>query len=154
MDRVLPRRFVVHPALYAAYFLAGVATILLGPTLPFLSTKWPMSDALAGSLFAAQFSGGILGAILSTRYPRASFLAGFCINAAGIAFIGWAPWNLADVLFFCIGIGLSSIIASGNIIITQLVSASGGSEASALAWVHLAWGLGAVSCPWLFRTSY
>ncbi len=154
MDRVLrARRFVVHPVLYAAYFLAGVATILLGPTLPFLSTKWPMSDALAGSLFAAQFGGGILGAILSTRYPRASFLAGFCISAAAIAFIGWAPWNLADVLFFFTGIGLGSIIASGNIMITQLVSAAGGSEASALAWVHLAWGLGAVSCPWLFRTA-
>jgi MFS transporter, FHS family, glucose/mannose:H+ symporter len=93
---------------------------------------------------------------LARFYPpvtRASFLAGFCISAAGIAFIGWAPWNLADALFFLNGIGLGSIIASGNIIITQLVSAAGGSEASALAWVHLAWGLGAVSCPWLFRTA-
>jgi MFS transporter, FHS family, glucose/mannose:H+ symporter len=147
------RRFVVHPALYAAYFLAGVATILLGPTLPFLSSRWPISDALAGSLFAAQFGGGILGTILSTRFPRASLLGGFCISAAAIAFIGWAPWNLADALFFLNGIGLGSIIASGNILITQLASASGGSEASALAWVHLAWGLGAVSCPWLFQAA-
>lgn len=154
MGRILcDRRFVVHPALYAAYFLAGVATILLGPTLPFLSSRWPITDALAGSLFAAQFGGGILGTVLATRFPRASLFAGFGISATAIALLGWAPWNLADALFFFNGIGLGSIIASGNIWTTHLASASGGSEASALAWVHLAWGLGAVSCPWLFQAA-
>ena len=112
-----------------------------------------MTDALAGSLFAAQFGGGILSAILSTRFPRASLLAGLCIGATAIAFIGWAPWSLADALFFLNGIGLGSIIGAGNILTTQLASASGGSGASALAWLHLAWGLGAVSCPWLFQAA-
>src|ERR1700722_12737134 len=112
-------RSVVNPGLCAAYFVAGVASVLLGPTLPFLSTRWPINDALAGSLFAAQFSGGILSAILSTRFPRACFLAGLSIGAPLIAILAWAPWSLAPVIFFFLGIGLGSIVGAGNILITR-----------------------------------
>ena len=43
-----------------------MATTLLGPLLPLLASRWAMSDASAGALFTAQFSGQLTATILST----------------------------------------------------------------------------------------
>ena len=145
-------RGMISPKHFAVYFVTGIATVLIGPALPLLSRSWHISDDQGGALFALQFGGAITGSILSTYRPKTSYPLGCGCCAVALAAIGWTPWMLAHWLFFLDGMGLGMIINAGNNFVTQFTAASGGSEAGALAKVHFAWGVGAVSCPWILQT--
>jgi FHS family glucose/mannose:H+ symporter-like MFS transporter len=141
----------VAPIHFLAYFLAGVATVSLGAVLPQLVKNWSMSDAQAGFLFSSLFAGSTLGSLVSTRKPEWSYPIG--CGCCGIAIpliqslsIGWL-----DVVILLVGIGLGLIINSGNVLVENSAKKEGASGAAALARVHFAWGLGAISCPWIIR---
>src|SRR5258708_20494236 len=46
---------------HSAFILAGAATIILGPVLPILISRWSLPDEQAGLLFTFQFCGNLLG---------------------------------------------------------------------------------------------
>lgn len=139
-----------EPVLSVVYFATGVGTVALGPTLPLFSSRWHMGDASAGLLMASQFAGGIAGALISTRMPRRGFALGCFITGAALLAVPVITRFWANVLFFLVGLGLSLIIASGNILAAQGV---GTAPIKSLSRLHLAWGLGAVTCPWIFRAA-
>lgn len=110
-----------------------------------------MSDARAGFLFSALFSGSALGSLVSTRKPEWSYPVGFWCCGIAIPFIQSASSGYLDFVILLEGIGLGLIVNSGNVLVGNSAERAGTSRAAALARVHFAWGVGAVSCPWILR---
>jgi fucose permease len=131
----------------AAFLLAGLATFLLGPILPLLSTKWSLSDQQAGLLLLAQFTGATLGgATVSKRLPQA-FLLGTTVAATGFFAFAHAPGLLlACAGLLVAGFGVGRIIASVNIIAGDRYAQHRG---SALARLNIAFSLGCLLSPLL-----
>jgi FHS family glucose/mannose:H+ symporter-like MFS transporter len=133
------------------YFLtAGVATVMLGPLLPWLTQRWQIQDAQAGGLFTASFLGQLIGAWFATRNLRNSILYGAAISAVGCAVMPWVSFSTAPIAICCIGLGVGAGLAAGNVIVGTAVQAS---RARLLALLNIAWSLGAISCPVLVQLS-
>ena len=143
----------IPPFHFFVYFFTGIATVFLGPILPLLARIWFISDAQAGSLFAAQFAGAALGSLLSTRRPSRSYPIGCACCAFAISFIGRVPWTLLLCMILLNGIGVGLIINSGNLLVADQAQTRGVSGSTSLAKVHFAWGAGALSCPWIIRAA-
>ncbi|WP_433972105.1 MFS transporter [Tunturiibacter lichenicola] len=130
------------------FFVAGIATVMLGPLLPALIQHWQIQDSQAGTLFTADFLGQLCGAWIAARNLRGSLLYGSALSALGCATLSSLSFGNAHIALFCIGVGLGTGLTAGNIIAgTTLPSA----RARLLAILNVAWGLGAIACPLLLR---
>src|ERR1035438_4904379 len=76
-ERVLPIRW-----LHLGFALTGFGTTLLGCLVPALTAIWPMNDHRTGILFAAQFSGASLGALLVGSNFFSSVVGGYLLLIA------------------------------------------------------------------------
>jgi fucose permease len=125
----------------------GLVTVMLGPLLPALITRWHIRDAQAGTLFTASFIGQLIGAWFATRNLRLSLLAGAGLAVLGVATLAWAGFTLAHLAFFITGLGVSAGITAGNVISGY----SSPHRARALALFNVSWSMGAIACPLLVR---
>lgn len=132
--------------LYVEFAVTGIATTLLGPLLPHLVARCPMSDADAGLLVAAQFAGQFVGALFANWNLRKSVVLGIPLVAIGVGAIGFSSCLVSYLCTACYGVGLGLTITAINLII-----ASGPAErrAYALTLLNFLWGIGAVSSPFL-----
>jgi fucose permease len=135
--------------LHAGFFLAGMATTLLGPLLPALTRRWHITDAIVGTVFSTQFVSTTLVTMLSSslaeRYTGARVLAaGFLLIAAGVAGLGMAPWPAALVATVVYGCGLGLVLPTTNFLVAE---ANPRHESSAVSLVNVTWGIGALSWP-------
>jgi fucose permease len=130
------------------FFVAGIATVMLGPLLPALIGRWHIQDAQAGTLFTTTFAGQLCGAWFATRNLRASMLYGACMSAAGCAWMGWAEFNTAHIALFCVGLGLGAGLTAGNVISGIAIPSA---RTRLIALLNMTWGLGAISCSLLVR---
>jgi fucose permease len=145
------------------YFLVlGIATVMLGPTLPLLAARWQMPDAQLGTLFLASFAGQFCGAWLATPRVRASLILGAIAAAFGLLLLTLAGPATAHLALFCAGLGLGAGMTAGNVIVgaaseaeTPLAGEIGGgsSRSRNLALLNVAWGIGAIACPVLLDAS-
>jgi len=137
--------------LHAGFFLAGMATTLLGPLLPILSNRWNIADAAAGSAFAIQFVASTtvstLSAVLVVRYgARRTMSAGFVLIALGVAALAVTPWPWALVTIAMYGCGLGVVLPTTNFLVA---AANPGKESAAVSLVNVSWSAGAVTWPLL-----
>jgi MFS transporter, FHS family, glucose/mannose:H+ symporter len=130
------------------FFVAGIATVMLGPLLPALIQHWRIQDSQAGTLFTADFLGQLCGAWIAARNLRASLLYGSALTALGCATLSSLSFGNAHIALFCIGVGLGTGLTAGNIIAGTTVPSA---RARLLAILNVAWGLGAIACPLLLR---
>jgi fucose permease len=130
------------------FFVAGIATVMLGPLLPCLIHQWSIPDAQAGTLFAASAAGQFSGSWFAARNLRSSMLYGALFSAAGCFGMAYAGFNLAHLALFLVGLGIGSGLTAGNIFVGTFSSTSRG---RLLAWLNVAWGAGAISCPLLVK---
>lgn len=135
--------------LHLGFIFTGIVTTILGPILPLLTSRWLLSDAKAGSLFAAQFFGSILGGLsisvlLLRRGFRFALVSGFLLMAGGVGCLGASQWPVGWLATFGYGIGLGLVIPAVNLYVCQ---AAPERRASALSILNLSWGIGAVACP-------
>jgi fucose permease len=108
-----------------------------------------MSDARAGILFAAQFTGSALGAALVSSKYLASIARGYgltIVSALAIARFTGSPHVL---LFFGFGLGLGLTMTATSLMTGVLFSEKRG---AALSLLNACWGLGAVASPILAST--
>ena len=124
-------------------------TTLLGPMLPVLSARWALTDAHAGYLFTAQFTGSMLGVAISDfvvqRFGyRISLVAGLCAMAAGATVLAHSPWVPGLVAVFGYGAGIGLTIPTSNFLIAEW---NAHRRAAALNWLNFCWGIGAAACP-------
>ncbi len=147
------RRIVV--LLHAGFVVAGMATTLLGPMMPLLMTRWSLSDASAGVLFTAQFSGQTLSTIGSTWLTarlgdRPTLALGMAMTSAGIAVMALVPWPYGAAAAFGYGLGLGLVLPLTNFIVAALRPAR---AAASLSLLNVSWGVGAVLWPLVVRLS-
>jgi fucose permease len=135
--------------LHVGFFLAGMATTLLGPLLPALTRRWNIPDAVVGSVFSTQFVSTTILTVLSSslvvRYSGTRVLAGgFLLIAAGVAALGVAPWPGALAATIVYGCGLGLVLPTTNFLVAE---ANPQHESSAVSLVNVTWGVGAVTWP-------
>ncbi len=130
------------------FFVAGIATVMLGPLLPALIQHWKIQDSQAGTLFTADFLGQLCGAWIAARNLRGSLLYGSALSALACATLSSLSFGNAHVALFCIGVGLGTGLTAGNIIAGTTIPSA---RARLLAILNVAWGLGAIACPLLLR---
>jgi MFS transporter, FHS family, glucose/mannose:H+ symporter len=145
-DRIATLRLLGPVFFY--FFVAGIATVMLGPLLPALIQHWHIQDSQAGTLFTADFLGQLCGAWIASRNLRASLVYGSMLSALGCATLSSLSFGNAHIALFCIGVGLGTGLTAGNIIAGTTVPSA---RARLLAILNVAWGLGAIACPLLLR---
>lgn len=124
-----------------AFSLTGVGTTLLGSLLPTLSVNCRLDDRRAGFLFAAQFCGSALGALLvGSRFFR-SALRGYLLLVISALSIAFVRGQARMLLFFTFGLGLGLAMTSTSMWMGKVFPARRGAVLSVLnAW----WCFGAV----------
>src|SRR5690348_15323787 len=140
----------------ALFIVLGVVTTLLGPILPLLSTRWPVTTAQLGTLFFWQFIPSTLGTLLSgAALSKRSFRLGVVLGVAlcllGVAGLIWADWNLARGAVACYGFGLGVALPAINLAVAE---ANRTRRAAPVSLLNFAWGLGAISGPLLLRLTH
>ncbi|HWY70162.1 MAG TPA: MFS transporter [Terriglobales bacterium] len=140
----------------ALFIVLGVVTTLLGPILPLLSSRWPVTTAQLGSLFFWQFIPSTIGTLLSgAAFAKRSFRLGVVLGVAlcllGVCGLIWADWNLGRAAVACYGVGLGIALPAINLAVAEANQAR---RAAAVSLVNFAWGLGAISGPLLLRLTH
>jgi FHS family glucose/mannose:H+ symporter-like MFS transporter len=139
----------VRLALFAGFIITGMVATLLGPVLPVFIARWNLTDSQAGLFFTTQFSGSLLGVVLSSiilslRGYRDSLVLGFLLMAAGVAGLNSTSQHVALFATAVYGFGFGVAIPATNLCIAEI---SGARRAAALTLLNLAWSVGAIACP-------
>ncbi len=136
---------------HAAFVPTGIVTVLLGPVLPSLSTRWSLSDAQAGEFFTAQFLASTLGVALSgALVPRFGYrlviVLGLVFMAAGVGTLPLGTRLLGMASVACYGVGMGLTIPACNLLVAEV---NPGRRAAAVSMLNFSWSVGAVACPFL-----
>lgn len=137
------------PLLHLAMMLTGLATALLGPILPLLSShnRLNLSDQQSGLLLLAQFCGSFSGGLTVSKYLRRSLVRGLAAGGIGFCVFGIATTlPIACVGLLIGGWGTGQVITAGNVVAGRRYSARRG---SALALLNFTWSFGAMLSPML-----
>jgi fucose permease len=131
-----------------SFTFIGIVTVLLGPILPFLSSRFLLNDSQSGLLFVLQVGGSLLGTsvvsklIESIGFSRLLTFSLF-LMAIGIAGIGYSSMNVILLCVFLNGVGIGLTIPAMNLLVAELNPQR---SAAALNVLNFAWGLGAFFC--------
>jgi MFS transporter, FHS family, glucose/mannose:H+ symporter len=141
----------IQTALFAGFVISGMIATILGPSLPTFIARWALDDSQAGLFFTTQFTGSLLGvlltsAILSTRGYRDALVLGFFLMAAGVTGLNSTSQYIALLATASYGFGFGVAIPTTNLCIAEI---SGARRAAALNLLNMAWGVGAIACPLL-----
>ena len=129
------------------FFVIGVVTVLLGQVLPILSVRLGLNDAQSGALFLAQFSGSLVGTLISGKLAsRYGFVFTTLIGLIGMI-IGLPGLNFQDFVFcwiaiFVYGSGLGLTIPAINLLTIEITPST--RQSSSINLINFAWGVGAI----------
>src|SRR5262245_14444077 len=140
------RRNLAKPIawLYVGFALTGVGTTLLGCILPGLNVIWHLDDRYAGMLFAAQFTGAALGALLVRNDFFRSLVSGYFLLIASAISVAFFTGFIDALLFFAFGLGLGWTMTSTSMLIGSTFLVNRG---AALSVLNAFWGFGAALSP-------
>ncbi|MDI1241111.1 MAG: MFS transporter [bacterium] len=132
--------------LHAVFFVSGIATVLIGQVLPYVSARFHLDDLQLGYLFPAQFAGSLTGTLMTNWLGRQGRLipataAGGLLMAVGIAMLNLGSYELALAAFLVNGLGIGLTLPAINVLILERDPARSG---SALNFLNFFWGLGAI----------
>src|SRR5437660_8535685 len=128
--------------LQMGFALTGIGTTLFGCILPSLNFVWRLDDRQAGVLFAAQFTGSALGALLVRNDFFRSVLRGYLLLITRAALVAFSTGYVRVFLFFAFGLGLGLTMTATSMWIGRTASANRGGGLSIL---NVLWGVGASS---------
>lgn len=129
----------------AGFFIAGIATVLIGQILPILSQKFSLSDEQAAYFFPAQFTGSVIGTLLTgwfgkkNKFLPASFI-GCGLMGTGVLLLN-LDYQICLAGFFINGLGIGLTLPSMNILIVELNPKR---AVTALSILNFFWGFGAI----------
>jgi MFS transporter, FHS family, glucose/mannose:H+ symporter len=138
-------------AAYASFVPIGIATVLLGPMLPTLSTRWSLNYSQQGALFTVQYlvstvAVALSGVLVARRGFRFAIKTGLLLMSAGVGLLLAGPRVMG---IFCIGLyggGIGLAVPAGNLLVAE-VNPSG--RSATLNVLNFCWSAGAVTCPFL-----
>jgi len=142
---------ILTAAAHAAFVPIGVVTVLLGPMLPWLSARWSLDYAQAGSLFTAQFAAStagvaLSGMLVSRRGFRFAINAGLIIMAAAVALLPHGSHGLGWACIAAYGFGIGLSVPACNLLVAEVNPKR---RSAALNLANFSWSTGAVACPFL-----
>jgi MFS transporter, FHS family, glucose/mannose:H+ symporter len=137
------RRLISVVWLHIGFAATGFGSTLLGCLLPALHAAWNLSDAQAGLLFACQFTGASIGALLVREDLFRSLQHGYLMMVASAAVLGLLHGYGAAGIFFVFGLGLGWAMTSINMIGGTVFERPG----AALSLLNASWILGAALAP-------
>jgi MFS transporter, FHS family, glucose/mannose:H+ symporter len=137
------RRLISVVWLHVAFAATGFGTTLLGCLLPALHSAWDLTDAQAGFLFACQFTGAALGALMVRKDLFRSIQQGYLVMVAGAVVLGTLHGYAAAVVFFFFGVGMGLAMTSINMIGGTVFERPG----AALSLLNASWIVGAALSP-------
>ena len=136
---------------HALFVPNGVITVILGPLLPLLSSRWELNDTQAGYLLTAQFVGCLLatlasGEILPWLGFRWTMVIGLVLMTFGTVTLmaSTYPWAIAAV--FCNGLGIGLATPTTNLLVARTPPDR---RASSLNLLNFFWSAGAMVSPFL-----
>jgi FHS family glucose/mannose:H+ symporter-like MFS transporter len=132
--------------IHIAFLLTGVVTTMLGPMLPFLIPHWGLTDAQAGQLFIAQFTGGFCGSLVAGQLmakfgSRWSMVMGLALAAVGVVLLWSANHALGIAALFVYGSAMGITAPATNMLVAQ---AAPEKSAAALNLLNFSWTAGAM----------
>lgn len=130
--------------LHVQFLVTGIVTALLGPLLPVFIKRCGITDAEAGLLIAAQFTGNFFGSFFATRNLRRSIVFGMTLIGLGVSFLGFTPCSWAPLCTGCYGVGLGLSISAINLIVAGRQPLR---RAYSLSLLNFVWCAGAVGSP-------
>jgi len=138
-------------AAHATFVPTGIVTVLLGPLLPTLTSRWALNDTQAGDFFFMQFAGSTGGVALSgVLTPRLGYrmvlVLGLLFMAAGVATLLLGSWWLGMASVAAYGFGFGLTVPTSNLLVAE---ANPAGKAAALNLLNFTWSVGAVACPFL-----
>lgn len=138
-------------AAYASFVPIGFVTVLLGPLLPTLSSRWSLDYSQAGALFTAQFLSStaavIVSGMLSSRWGyRFAMNAGLVVTGLSISLLLAGPQVLGIICIAGYGAGFGLTVPPSNMLVSEVNPQR---RSSALNTLNFCWGVGAVACPFL-----
>jgi FHS family glucose/mannose:H+ symporter-like MFS transporter len=152
-DAALARRLTV--AAYISFVPIGIATVLLGPMLPTLSTRWGLNYSQAGALFTAQYIAstcavGLSGTVVAWRGFRFAIQSGLCLIALGLAVLLVGPRTIGVLCIAVYGAGLGISVPAANLMVAEMNPERRGATLNRL---NFFWSAGAVACPFLIAAA-
>ena len=130
--------------LHVGFALTGVGTTLFGCILPALNLNWHLGDRRAGILFATQFTGSTLGALLVRSDFFRSLVSGYFLLIASAISLTFFNGLVEMLLFFAFGLGIGLTMTATSMLIG---STSLKNRGAALSLLNAVWGLGAALTP-------
>ena len=135
--------------LFTGFVVTGFVTTVLGPVLPWLTSRWLLSDAAAGALFTIQFTGsivagGLSGQIVARLGATATLSTGYALMAAGLAGLAMGDRAIGTLAIALAGVGLGFVVPATNLIVARLTPHR---SAAALGALNFCWGIGAATWP-------
>ncbi|MHB1959528.1 MAG: MFS transporter [Acidobacteriaceae bacterium] len=137
------RRLVASVWLHIGFAATGLGATLLGCLLPALHSAWNLTDAKAGFVFACQFTGASLGALLVRKDFLRSLQHGYLLMAVSAAILGLVPGYAAAGVFFVFGLGLGWAMTAINLVGGTAFERPG----AALSLLNASWIVGAALSP-------
>jgi len=133
--------------LHSGFFLVGIVTVFLGQILPFLAKRLELTDSQGGTFFTAQFTGSIIGTLISSFLQRRfgfsrSLAAGFLMMTIGVAALTSPDHILCLLAVVIYGIGIGLTIPLTNLFTVTLYEPD--KQTSAVNFINSFWGLGAI----------
>jgi fucose permease len=145
-----PHHSRANVVIHAAFAAAGIVTVLLGPILPILISRWALSDEQAGFFFTTQFCGQLTGCLstgvlipLRGRGYRLTFAIGFALIALGVAALGLGDARAGFVGTALYGYGLGLALTGGNLWVAEVFPHR---RATAVSILNVTWTIGAIVC--------
>ncbi len=129
--------------LHVGFAATGLGTTLLGCLLPALHSAWHLSDSRAGFLFACQFTGASLGALLVRKNFFQSLTHAYLLLILSAATLGTVRHHAAPLLFFVFGLGLGWVMTATSMLVGTMFERRG----AALSLLNVSWVVGAVLSP-------
>jgi FHS family glucose/mannose:H+ symporter-like MFS transporter len=138
---------LIFGLLCAGFVVNGIVICFIGPILPVFMAKWGLNDSRAGLFSLVQFSGSLVGVLLSSVLISAkgfkpAITLGLAMLGLGFALLNAPTFALALAASGIYGLGYGFATPGTNLWVGETYGAR---RASALSIMNLAWGAGAIS---------
>ena len=137
------RRLLSVVWLHVAFAATGFGTTLLGCLLPALHSAWHLTDVRAGFLFACQFTGASIGALLVREDLFGSLQHGYLVMVAAALALATLHGYAAAGAFFVFGVGMGWAMTAINMVGGTVFEHPG----AALSLLNASWIVGAALSP-------
>jgi FHS family glucose/mannose:H+ symporter-like MFS transporter len=134
-------------ALSIAFLLTGVATAMLGATLPVMLKEWHLTDTSGGNILLLAWVGSTCGALLFRGNLRRASATGLVLTAMAMLSLAALNRSAALPVFSVYGLGIGIAMTAITLLSSQ--AADEAARRTIMMRLNLLWSVGACIAPTL-----